>query len=138
MSHVAKIDLVIHDLQALGEACEALGLRLELDKKTFRRFGGKTQCEHCIILPGNPEAYEIGVVRREEGRGFELALDPWKEGRGILEKVGGKECPKLRQHYAASVTIRKMQAEGYAWKRETSPKGWMRLTFTRSPARARL
>lgn len=127
MSHVSAIDVDIQDLDALGAAAEHLGLELVLDQETYRWYGthvgdwplpaGFTKadmgrCQHAIRIPGNSRAYEVGVVRRRDGRpGFQLIYD-WFGGGNGLEKVIGKMALKLRHEYNATVAVRKAHSQG--------------------------
>lgn len=127
MSHVSAIDVEIQDLDALAVACEAAGLELVRDQATYKWYGthvgdwpipkGFTKadlgkCEHAIRVPGNPRAYEIGVVRRRDGRpGFQLIWDFWGGGNGLQAKAG-KDCLRLRHEYNATVAIRKAHRQG--------------------------
>jgi len=86
MSHVTVIEFEIRDLECLRQACTELGLEFREGQKTFRWFGVHVgdykvpdgfavqdmgKCDHAIGLPGNgpsKKAYEIGVVRRRDGK----------------------------------------------------------------------
>ena len=139
MSHVAKIDVVIKDLEALQAACEALGLEFVQGQKTFKWYGrwvndysaedaayhsgikpedyGK--CEHAIRIPGNSSAYEIGVVRNPNGEGYSLVYDFYNGGFGMSDKVGGKKCEKLVGEYGKGVARNQAKSMakkyGYGW-----------------------
>jgi hypothetical protein len=135
MSHVATCDLHITNLDALREACEELGLELVLNQRTFKWYGrfmgdyngadaafshgikpedyGK--CVHAIRVKGNPQAYEIGLVPRPDGKpGYQPVFDFWGEGQGqALVAVVGKGCERLKDHYGAAVACRIYKAKGY-------------------------
>lgn len=134
MSHMAAIDLYVTDLFALELACESLGVQLNKNQTNWRwygdwvddyhakeaayRFGidpseyGKC-AEHVITIPGNNQCYEIGVVRRRDGKpGWMLVYDFYGEyGRMMTEKIQGKDpstgkidnAGLLKQAYAAGV-----------------------------------
>src|SRR4051812_32472193 len=115
MSHVATVDVEIKDLDALDAACKKLGLELVRGQTTFRWYGqhvgdyplpaGFTgadlgTCEHAVRVPGRADAYEIGVVRRRDGRsGWSLMWDFYAGGYGLMERVG-ENCQSLRREYA--------------------------------------
>lgn len=138
MSHVTDIRLRIHDLDALEEACQALGLELRRDQKTFAwwgRFVGNSRsygemepkdmgkCEHAIrVLGDQPQngpdgPWEIAVVSAKDGEGYKLFYDTFgRAGRRLFEKVG-QDANRLRQEYAAAVAAAKV-------KRTLGPKGF--------------
>jgi len=136
MSHVTTIDLFITDLDALSKACERLGLELVIGQKTFKWFGefvgdykkadgidvkdyGK--CEHAIRVKGNTKAYEIGLVKRNDGKpGYRLAWDFFAGGFGLCEKVTydkkaahSPNADKLKDWYAAEVAQKQMRRQGF-------------------------
>ena len=66
MSHISKIELVIHSLEDLKEACRQLGFEFMENQKTYKWFGrwvGDTplpegvkiedigKCDHAIRVP---------------------------------------------------------------------------------------
>lgn len=128
MSHVAKIEVEIKDLAALKATAARLGLELMEGQTAYKWYGrsvGDTklpegfkanelgQCEHAIRVVGNPNAYEIGVVRRRDGgEGYTLLWDSWSGGYGLVEKVGAK-AEKLTQGYGVEVATRIAQRKGF-------------------------
>lgn len=126
MSHVTTVDVVLADLSVLDLACQRLGLELVKDRREFRRFSGSAPCDHCIRIPGNDTAYQIGVVKRSGGPGYELQLDSWQGGYGMLDRVGGETCPKLRQAYAEVGVMRQMGPD-FSWTRQELGEGRIRL-----------
>lgn len=115
MSHVTTLELEVHSLEALKDACKALGLELVMNQTTFKWYGthvgdyalpeGFTKndmgkCLHAIRIPGDTRAYEIGVTNRRDGKkGYTLLWDFWAGGYGMQEKVG-KEGGLMKQAYA--------------------------------------
>ncbi len=146
MSHVCKIELEIRDLRALAEAARALGLELVEDQQTYRWWGhsegdyplpaGMTavdlgKCDHAIRIPGDDRAYEIGVVKRRDGKpGYSLLWDFYNGGFGMEFKVG-KDGARLKQEYAAAVSIRQMRDQGFMVSRKVTPDGRIILNATR-------
>lgn len=129
MSHIAKINLEVRDLEALKLACEQIGCELVMNQKTYRWYGrivggervmpegysldevGK--CEHAIRAKGNPDAYEIGLVSRRDGKpGYALVWDNYRGGMGLADYVG-QETGKLKQHYAAQVAMKTARQLGH-------------------------
>ena len=110
MSHLAKIELEITDLNALDRACKKLGFELAREQKTYKWFGRWVgdaplpegldrnklgECEHAIKVPG--AKYEVGVIKRDSGK-YSLLFDEWVSG-GLVPKIG-KDGGKIKQHYA--------------------------------------
>lgn len=157
MSHVAVIDLYIKEdeLDMLEQACKILGLRLDRGRKTWRWYGrwvndysadqsaynfgikpeeyGKC-ADHVITIPGNNTAYEIGVVKRRDGKpGYMLAYDFWSGGKGMSEIVGNERCSVLKQAFTACVSCNDLQAKGFNTKVVTkADKKGYQIIATRS------
>lgn len=146
MSHIATVDLHITDLAALKPACETLGLEFREGQTSFRWYGrtvgdyplpaGFTasemgECEHAIRIKDNTAAYEVGVVRRRDGKpGFVLMYDNWRGGFG-LEDVIGRSAGKLKQQYAAQVAASQARKQGYRVSQSLQTDGSLRLVCTR-------
>lgn len=154
MSHVAAIDLVIdpkspESLTALQAACKELGLIFVEGQKTFAWFGtwvddydeddaaykragikpedyGK--CEHAIKLPGCN--YEIGVVRRPDGKGLTLIYDFFGEGKKIQNALG-TGCEKLRQLHGFHRATMLAKAKGHLTRRVNLSDGRVKLQILR-------
>ena len=107
MSHISKIELEVKDLGILGQACEALGLQLIKNRKTFRWYGKEAECDHAIQVPGAD--YEIGVIRKKHS--YELSCDFYDRN---LEKVIGSKGGLLKQAYAVSKTRVEARRKGYS------------------------
>ena len=124
MSHITRIEsILISDLDTLTAACKLLGLEVVRGQTQFRCYEGLGACEHAIRVPGDKEAYEIGLVR--EGAGYKLVADD------ILYRIGmhvGRKCGKLRQYYAAETTARKLSKSYHV--RRTVDQGRIKLHVT--------
>jgi hypothetical protein len=143
MSHVATIDIEIKDLPALEQACKRLGLELVRDQKSYRWYGSHVgdypvpegftvedlgKCDHAIRVPGNEEAYEIGVVRRRDGKaGYTLLYDFYAGGRGMTKFVGDAQCSKLKQMYATTIATRTAQRQGFRVQEHVGADGRIQL-----------
>lgn len=123
MSHVATVETVIMDLNALKKAAEECGLVMNFDQTTFKWYGAWVndyhgndaaykhgikpkdygKCLHAISVPNKPGAYEIGVVARDDG-GYLLLWDFFAGGYGLMDHVG-KDCTKLLQSYSKHVVL---------------------------------
>ena len=123
MSHVAKLEIEVKDLDALRKAAETLGLELRQDQKTYKWWGYSVgdyplpegfkekdlgKCDHALSLKDNPNAYEVGVVKNKDGRpGYTLLWDFYGGGYG-LQKAIGKDGNFLKQQYAKEVAKKKI------------------------------
>lgn len=117
MSNVTTMAVRITNLDALAQACAKLGLEFVRDQQTYRWHGtdspnryvtpppGFTQeelgrCLHAIRIPGQSEAYEIGVVERRDGEeGYTLLWDAWRGGFGLQDMIG-ENASLLNYHYS--------------------------------------
>jgi len=137
MSHMAKIELEINDLNTLDQACKRLGLALILNQRSYRWFGqwigdhplpdGFTtddlgKCDHVITVPG--AQYDIGVVKKN-GKHI-LLWDFWISGG--LEEVLGPGAGKLKQAYAVSKATIEAKKKGYRVMEKKTETG-IRLTL---------
>jgi hypothetical protein len=132
MSHVAKIKLKVTNLEALRKAATFCGLEL-VEQGTYKWYGTSVgdyplpagftkkdlgKCDYALRIPGDKNAYEIGVVRAKDGsNSFELLWDFWSGGFGLEAKVG-KDAIKLQMEYATQMGILDMQQQGYVAERE--------------------
>lgn len=146
MSHVATVDIHITSLADLRVACNRLGLELIEGQTTYRWFGrhvgdypvpeGFTpadlgRCEHAIRIPGNADAYEVGVVPRRDGKpGWTLLWDFWAGGCGLQDKIG-KEAGLLKQAYAIAAATRQARLQGFNVQEQQMAKGEIKLVLTR-------
>jgi hypothetical protein len=129
MSHVATVEIEIKDLAALEKACQKLGLEFVRDQKQFRYYAGRQDyCDHAIRVPGNQQAYEIGV--RKTGKHYTLAHDDFG-GAGGMVKLAGAGCQKIVQRYAAEASIAEARRQGYRVKEQLQTNGTIRLELVR-------
>lgn len=150
MSHVCEIDLHIKDLDALKAACRVLGLEFREGQQTYKWFGAFVEgydprdtsynyevdrdtygkCDHAVAVPDNARAYELGIVRRADGKGYALNYDPFANGYG-LEAIIGKNAAKLRQTYAVEVAKKQARKQGFRVQERVQANGKVRLICTR-------
>lgn len=145
MSHVAKLELEIQDLNTLEKACNELGLELKRGQEHYKWYGrsvgdyplpeGFTEadlgkCEHAIKIPNSPNAYEIGVVKNRGGRGYQLLWDFYAGGYGMQEKVG-TNGEKLKQAYTKHLAVQHWQKKGFRVTTSTNQKGQVVVRATR-------
>ena len=109
MSHLTKIELEINDLSVLKSACSRLGLEYNADQKEFVWFAGRrTACEAVIKVPN--ARYEIGITKKQEGKGFELQTDFFDPTIGKYVGNGGG---LLKQAYAIEKGKFEARKKGY-------------------------
>ena len=137
MSHIAKIELEIKDLQSLKEACKRLGFEFVPEQKSYKWYGkwvgdapmpegismeqlGK--CDHAIRVPG--AEYQIGVVKRNEK--YLLLWDSWYEGG--LEAEIGRDGGLLKQAYAIESIKKVVRLKNYRLREVKTDQG-IRLTL---------
>ncbi len=109
MSHLSKIELEINDLQALKSACKRLNLTYDENQKEFVWFAGrKTACEATIKIPN--ARYEMGIIKKQEGKGYELQTDFYDRGVGAVIGTNGG---LLKQAYAIEKGKLEAKRKGY-------------------------
>ena len=138
MSHISKIELVIHSLEDLKEACRQLGFEFVEDQKTFKWFGrwvGDTplpegidiedigKCDHAIKVAGCE--YEIGIIRRDDH--YILLWDHYYVGG--LTKIIGQDAGKLKQAYTVARVRKEARRKGYRIREKKMDQG-VRLVLT--------
>lgn len=145
MSHVTTVDLEMRDLDDIGDAGKRCGLELVRGQTSFRWYGhalahyplpeGFTaedlgKCDHVLRIPGNDRAYEIGIVKRRDGRpGYTLLWDFYAGGFGLEERVG-PDCSKLKQAYGVAVAARQLRRQGYRVREQHQADGSVVLRAT--------
>src|ERR1019366_7865450 len=144
MSHVAEMDTPILDLDCLEKACKAIGLELVRGQKKYRWYGRSVgdfplpagfneqdlgKCEHAIRVPGNNEAYEIGVVKRRGKPGYTMMWDFWNGGYG-MEKIAGKDGNNMKHSYSYQLA-KKKAPRGFRLNETKLPDGRVIMKFSR-------
>lgn len=146
MSHVATVDVQVTNLEDLRAACQRLGLEFAEGQTTYRWYGTHVgdyplpagfsaadlgSCEHAIRVPGNLEAYEVGVVRRRDGKpGWQLMWDFYLGGFGLEQHVG-TDCGLLRQSYATVAATRAARQQGFTVQERKLASGEIKLVLSR-------
>jgi len=138
MSHISKIELVIHSLEDLKEACRQLGFEFVENQKTFKWYGswaGDTpipesidiedigKCDHAIKVSGCK--YEVGVIRR--GDHYILLWDHYYVGG--LSKIIGPNAGILKQAYTVARVRKEARQKGYRIREKKIDQG-VRLVLT--------
>jgi len=140
MSHVADVDIKIKDLEAFAAAVKALGGEWNREATEIQWYGrflddwssdraarnridptrfGKTD-KGEITFPGC--SYSMGLLKNDDGS-FTPYYDTYGGGRGLTAKLGGMDCPKLKDEYAAAVSMRTLARKGFRVTRTTGAKG---------------
>ena len=138
MSHVTTCEVAIDSLDMLATACKQVGLELVKNQTKYKWYGTHVgdypvpkgfaisdmgKCEHAIRIPGNSEAYEIGVVKRRDGKpGYTLIYDFFAGGHG-LEAVAGKGCGLLAQAYSEKKFVKNALMHGFKIVGKKNVKG---------------
>lgn len=146
MSHVATVDVHITNLDDLKAACQRLGLEFREGQRTYKWFGRHVgdyalpegfaisdlgTCEHAIGVPGNSAAYEVGVVKRRDGKpGWCLQWDFYMGGLGLQRHVG-EDCGLLKQSYALVAATRQARLQGFAVTEQRLQDGSVKLVLNR-------
>ena len=149
MSHVTVIDMEIKDLECLRQAAADLGLEFREGQTTFKWWGRNAgdyplpegftaedmgKCDHALAVKGKPNAYQVGVVKRRDGKaGFVLMWDFYGGGQG-LQDVVGPGCSKLCQKYSEKVVLKHckpLQAQGWALQRTAGADGAVTIRLVR-------
>lgn len=116
MSHISKIELEIHSLDDLKQACRNMGFEFVDNQTTFKWYASDfqganqnpdTKCSHVIRVPECE--YEIGVVRN--GSSYHLVWDNYFQG-GLENKIG-TNAGRLKQAYAISRVRNEAMRKGY-------------------------
>ncbi len=138
MSHISKVELVIHSLKDLKEACQQLGFEFVENQKSFKWYGrwvGDTpipeginiedigKCDHAIRVPGC--TYEVGIIRR--GEHYILLWDYYHAG-GLEPKIG-PNAGILKQAYTVARVRKEARQKGYRIREKKMDQG-VRLVLT--------
>lgn len=145
MSHITNVRLRVKNLDALAKASTELGLELKQGQKTFRVHEGPRPCEHAIVVPGNANAHQIGLVAVtaknaiaiadgspvEAGAGWDLLFDGWGSNGAALTSKTGANLTKIRQGYSAEVAMERasktLARQGFVATRTMLESGIMRV-----------
>lgn len=137
MSHVVQISLEITDLDSLQAAAQQLGMEM-VKQSTYRWYGRHMsdyplpegfkpsdlgKCEYALkVIGAGPETYEVGVVKRRDGKpGFSLLFDFWNSGYGLVAAIG-ENAVNLKREYALAVAAKEMRRQGFRVYRQVDQK----------------
>ena len=143
MSHVADMGWNPTSLEDIEEAGELLGMEMMWNQTTFNWWGhhvgdyplpeGFTvadmgKCTHALRIKGNKQAYEVGVVVREDK--IHLLWDFYAGGRGLMDVIG-KDGEKLRMAYNQAALTRQAKKEGWEVNVSQNEDGLTVMDLTR-------
>jgi hypothetical protein len=139
VSHIARMQFRVNDLDAL-EACAAhVGMRLDRNRKNYRWYGrwvGDTplpegvkledlgKCD-CALVPLTGNGYDIGLVWNEAEQSYDLRWDFYV--RGGLERLVGEDGFKLSQEYNYETVRKAHETVGQEVYREVLPDGALKM-----------
>lgn len=152
MSHIARVQVNVTNLDDLAAACRRIGLELvrgrteygwcKLDDTGALAYQRRSECQHAICLPeaAAREAmtgraswipHSLGVGPRSDGQpGYELLYeDSWDSYTSALMTRVGPGCRALSQSYSAVAAIRTAQQQGFAVVEQPLPNGKIKLAF---------
>lgn len=111
MSHLAKIEMKVKNLDSLAQASKNLGGVFNKNQTEFKWYSiEKGKCDHAISFKG--ASYEIGVIK--EGSVYNLSLDNFYSGG--LPKFVGNNAGLLKQEYNSVETKRAAMLKGLSTK----------------------
>jgi hypothetical protein len=138
MSHMARVQVEVSDLDALEDAAKALGLEMVRNVSTYKWYGkfmrdwplpqGITEkdlgkCEHVLRIPGDSTSYEVGVARsKTDPSKYVLLFDFWAGGGNLVKHVG-KDGYKLMMQYPCEVARKHLRQRGRRVIEERTPEG---------------
>ena len=118
MSHIAKVEVKIKDIDAVRAACQELGLHLEEGQISKKVYGGTIKGNLAIQLPG--WRYPM-VIDTEKG---EAAFDNYGGHWGDMA-----EFEKFQQQYSRQVTLNEFEGGDYTINEETLEDGTIEITM---------
>jgi hypothetical protein len=124
MSHFVAIKTSVKDINALGKACDELGLEL-LEKGTARGYAkNMIKGDYVIKLTG---PYDVAVNMDKDSGSYGFTTDWWG---GHVEKEVGKDYSRLLQLYAVHKTQIEARKKGLSCKRQSLADGSVKIIMT--------
>jgi hypothetical protein len=145
---------VYKDLECLARATERCGGEFLRNQTTYKWVGrwfndyseadaaylqgidpkdyGK--CLHAIRVKGNPNAFEIGVVKNPTGDGYRLIFDfIGHRGKPLLDMLGGQDAAEFDQQYRLAVieqeVLGELTLQGYHLEQVRQENGDIQLVL---------
>ena len=126
----------------MRQTAESLGLYFH-EQDTYRWYGryvgdwplpeGYTEedlghCTYAMGLPNNDEAYEVGVVERKDGKGWDMCWDFYQKGYGLQDAIG-EDGTNLKTGYTKTLTINEARKNGFRVKERRNEHNQVELTL---------
>lgn len=90
------------------------------------------KCQYKLYIPGNPDAYEIGVVKNKSGSGYTLLYDFWGEqGEALVKRIGGQNGGKLKQSYGVHAATFAAKRQGFRVQKFNTADGGVQLALVK-------
>lgn len=159
MSHVVttKVSVLPEHFDCFAATCEDCGMEFKFGQKTHAWYGhfandyhqedaAVTQgfdpktfgtCEHAASVKGKPDAYEVGLVKRPDGKpGYNVLFDFYAGGRGLMEHISpdggrGQTGGKLMSRYTERVAEKELRSRGFGVQRRVNERGHVVLEAVR-------
>ena len=110
----------VHPVEALTMASQVAPRTLVVKGFDPKTFG---QCEHTIRLQdATGDDYEIGLVRRADGKGWDALYDVYGPGRRLEERFG-LGCGRLKKELGVEMAMQRARRRGYRVQRLTNARG---------------
>lgn len=135
MSHVVTLSIEINCIESLRKAAELCGMTLS-QASTFNWYGTSVgdypipdgftaetmeKCEYKLSVNGQPDAYEVGISRRADGKLVPL-FDFYGRQGYLLEQAIGAGGSKLKQEYAIAAATKELLRKGCRVTRTVNEK----------------
>lgn len=140
VSHVADVDIKIRDIACFEKAVIALGGEYLPDEHNIRWYGqflNDWSSDRAAVNRIDPKrfgksdagiarfpgcTYDVGLLKNEDGS-YTPYYDTYGQGHGLTKVLGGENCVKLKDEYAAAVTTRMLARKGFRVQRTVDKQG---------------
>ncbi len=117
MSHITEIKAEIRDIEALGMACQKLGVSL-VEGQKVRSYYGSDMYDFCITWP--EAVYDVGVTRETSGQlrlsaDFFLGHIAKKLGCAKSQEEDERNLGLLIQGYAKQKLLKEIGLQGMVY-----------------------
>jgi hypothetical protein len=85
-------------------------------------------CTYAMGLPNNDKAYEVGVVERKDGKGWDMCWDFYQKGYGLQDAIG-EDGTNLKTGYTKTLTINEARKNGFRVKERRNEHNQVELTL---------
>jgi len=136
MSHLTTVKTEIRSVEALREACTALGLTLQEGGRVRFYEGESDPVDFYVQLPGR---YDLGFMRQADGTYGFVADEELIGGRSGTDDYGrgdpgrqilGEDCRRLKREYSYAVLQAEARRKGLQIRRQDQPNGHIKVVLT--------